>query len=70
MERVDIRQALAESEHALSLWYVVRKHPDSQPFSGGVFDAWPAWGAEVIAICRDEEFEIRRFQQNKEQAHG
>ncbi len=70
MKVLDIDHAVRVSGHSLNVWSDVRKHPDSQPYSGGVFDSWPAWAVDALAICRDEEFEIHRFQQHQEHAHG
>lgn len=56
---VDIDEALAAATPLLEVWWEVRKHPDAPPFSGGVWDAWPARDADVCALAREEEQLIR-----------
>jgi hypothetical protein len=68
LELVDIDEALAAAEPLLEVWWVVRKHPDAPPFSGGVWDAWPARDSDVCAIARAEEqliWDLVRFRKVK-----
>lgn len=32
------------------------------PFSGGIWDAWPAWAVDALAICQEEVREFRAFE--------
>ena len=60
--QIDIDEALAVATPLLETWWAVRAHPDSPPFSGGVYDGWPARDAEVIAYARAEEYVISEWQ--------
>jgi len=61
--RVDVREALGESREVLEMWRETQKHPDAQPFTGGMLDAWPAWAADGLAIARIEVQRIRSYLQ-------
>lgn len=65
MAVVDIDDAIEEASPLLEAWWHVRKHPDSPPFSGGVYDAWPARDADVCAVARDEERRIWDYREWK-----
>jgi hypothetical protein len=65
--KVDLDEALRESREVLNLWWVARQH-EAPPLSGGVLDAWPAWLAEALAVCRDEESAVTLFERSV--AHG
>lgn len=45
----------------MELWAETQKHPDAQPYSGGMLDAWPALAVDALAIARDEVRIIRAF---------
>lgn len=38
----------------MELWKETRKHPNAPAFSGGVYDSWPAWAVDALAIAREE----------------
>lgn len=61
MATVDLDEALEVALPLLEVWWTVRKHPDAPPFSGGVWDAWPARDADVCAVAREEEERIWDF---------
>lgn len=52
--RVDIKEALAESEGFRERFWKWLQWPQAQPFSGGVWDAWPARDADALAFARRE----------------
>lgn len=61
LEVVNIVEALEVATPLLEPWWSVRKWPDAPPFSGGVYDAWPARDSDVCAVARDEEEAIWAF---------
>lgn len=36
------------------------------PFSGGVWDSWPAWAVDALAICQRELQAIQAFERASE----
>lgn len=51
---VDVDAAHLEVADVLAVWREVSQWPDSQPFTGGVFDAWPRRLAQGISFLRSE----------------
>lgn len=51
---VDIEEAHREMADVLEVWREVSLWPDSPPFTGGVFEAWPRRAARGIAFLRSE----------------
>ena len=67
---VDIDEAVGESIPALELWKLAQSIPGTQPFSGGILDAWPAWAVDVLAVCHNEVAAIKSYLTSEAQAHG
>lgn len=51
---VDIDEAHAEVGDILAVWRATSSWPDAPPFTGGVWDAWPARVAAGLAFLRSE----------------
>jgi hypothetical protein len=51
--RVNIEEALAESEGFRELFWRWMKWPESPPWSGGVFE-WPSREADALAFAKRE----------------
>lgn len=52
--RIDIEEALAATEGLRGQLWKWLRWPDAQPFSGGVWDAWPARSADGLAFAKRE----------------
>lgn len=52
--RVNIKEALAESELLRALFWKWMQWPDAPPFAGGVLTDWPAREADALAFARRE----------------
>ena len=60
--RVDITQALAEVDDVLEVWAATATWGEAAPpFSGGVWDSWPARMAQGLAVCRAEMNAVREL---------
>jgi hypothetical protein len=51
---VDLDAAHREVADVLEVWREVSRWPDSPPFTGGVFDAWPRRLTRGISLLRSE----------------
>lgn len=67
-----IESAIVAVTDVLAVWREVAQWPDAQPFTGGVFDAWPHRLARGLAVCRAEAQAVRDYltSQQKAVAHG
>lgn len=60
-EKVDIDEAFAAAGDILEVFSRCLQWPTAQPFSGGVWDAWPARLTEGLAFCRGEWTAVGAF---------
>jgi hypothetical protein len=58
---VDLDAAHREVADVLDVWREVSLWPDSPPFTGGVFDAWPRRIARGIALLRSESHAVLSY---------
>lgn len=65
---VDIDEAHREVADVLAVWRSVSLWPDAQPFTGGVWDAWPKRLAEGVAYLRAESRAVMAYLQHEEAA--
>lgn len=49
-----MQEAFARVGDILEVWAAVGRWPESQPFSGGVWDEWPNRLAQGLALLRVE----------------
>ena len=63
---VDIAEAQREVGDVLEVWREVSMWPDSQPFTGGVYDAWPRRLARGISFLRSESQAVLSYLQHLE----
>jgi len=68
--RVNVDEALAETEELMEMCGNAFKHPTSPPFSGGVLDAWPAWAVDALAIARFERERVIAYVRSEEASRG
>jgi len=54
----------------LDIFFHVSAHPEAPPFSGGVWDEWPARDAEALAVCKQERDIIWAVQAAERRRHG
>jgi hypothetical protein len=60
MATVDIDEAVNANMEALTTFSTCRRH-EAPPFSGGVWDSWPALVVDAFAICNEEVESIRAY---------
>lgn len=66
---VDLVSAMHQVRDIIQVWQEVVGWPGLPPFSGGVYDAWPARAAQGLVICR-QEFAMAEAYASQELARG
>lgn len=59
--KVDIDQALEESDELYGLFRRSQAQPTAPAFSGGVLDSWPAVAVDAFAVFKAEESAFRAW---------